>query len=245
MVFSVDDDLSLLEGLWDSDTDVSFLASSPPTPIGLPPSSHLEEKLLSLETTESETPTDVVGDVQNADFSELDEILAKEMSRLTMQERDHVLQEIHGIADAAIVETPEFVEQRLQQLDECLARIAPTKEAYSRALYQSPDYVQDRNFRLMFLRCELFHVEQAAERLVRHFDEKLKLFGDDLLARDIRLSDLEDSELETLQRGAVQLLPLRDRADRTVVCLTPLRKNPAKPIERVYSVSWDHSFFGV
>jgi hypothetical protein len=88
-------------------------------------------------------------------------------------------------------------------------------------------------------------VEQAAERMVRHFDEKLKLFGDDLLSRDIQLSDLEDSELETLQRGAVQLLPLRDRADRTVVCLTPLRKNPAKPIERGYSVSWDHSFFGV
>jgi hypothetical protein len=195
----------------------------------------LEEKLMSLASGSDDTVKGdeqlLMGDVQKADRADLDAILASEMTQLSMKERDTVMQDIHGMVEA-VTETPELVTQALEQLDECLAQISH-KDAYDRALYLAPDYVRDSRFRIKFLRGTLFDAQQAACRMVRHFEEKLKLFGIELLGKDIRMSDLSDLDRETLKLGTVQWVPVRDRAGRAVFCMPATKMNLNETTTRV------------
>jgi hypothetical protein len=233
----------------------------------------LEERVLSVVTSLHPHEEDI-RTIQNANPAELDAILAQEMNRLSMAEQDRAALEVHGFVanasqDATTTTTTNgvvvdvenddatFVQQRLQQLDDCLSRIRRTndlttptlgiikKEAYERALYQSPEYVQNDKFRLMFLRGERYDPVLAATRLIRHFHEKQLLFANtstttstDLLARDVQWNDLDESDKEAIQSGFVQILPRRDCSNRAVVCLIPsLFPRAALPRVRIYNVS--------
>lgn len=82
------------------------------------------------------------------------------------------------------------------------------------------DYIDvdhDRDFRLGFLRAERFNAKKAATRILDFFDEKRALFGIDLLARKLRLEDLNEETIKVLESGFIQLLPGRDRAGRAVI----------------------------
>ena len=150
---------------------------------------------------------------------EIDSLIAQEMNELSMKERDKVLFDIHGISDAS-EETNEFLDTSLARLEAELSRIGQ-KEAYNMAKALSPDYVSNRKFRLMFLRCDRFDAKRAAIRLVKHFESKLELFGADKVARDIVQEDLDEDDLRCLQAPFLQLLPSRDRAGRAVLCWVP------------------------
>ena len=88
--------------------------------------------------------------------------------------------------------------------------------AYDQAMRQNSSYVKDRKLRLTFLRCENFDPKRSAQRLMRFFDEKLKLFGPEKLTKNIHLEDLGQGGRTCLESGILQTLPLRDRAGRAV-----------------------------
>ena len=83
----------------------------------------------------------------------------------------------------------EFVARCLLALNESLGKIK-TKGAFEQAQRMNQRYTDNPEFRLMFLRADNFEIENAALRIVRHFESKLELFGPDKLARDITLDDL-------------------------------------------------------
>ena len=64
-------------------------------------------------------------------------------------------------------------------------------------------YVNDINFRLRFLRCELFNVLKAAKRIVYFLNLVLELFGKYALVRPIRLSDFTKEEQKDFRKGYV------------------------------------------
>jgi hypothetical protein len=146
--------------------------------------------------------------------TETDALLAKELNELSLDEREKVYEDIHGIP-RLVEEEPVFVDKALDGLEEALSKI-PKKVAYNQALFLSPTYVQDPKFRLMFLRAELFHVERAASRVVSYFEQKLELFGIDKLGRDIRYEDLDDDDRAAVMTGALQILPEKDRSGRLI-----------------------------
>ena len=106
----------------------------------------------------------------------------------------------------------------------------------------NPEYVNDKDFRLMFLRCERFRPKPAAERIVTHFlmkkiifgcphqkdksmkmneQKKQKVYVDEevhVFARPVLMSDLYEEDLAVLERGFHQILPQRDAAGRMVIC---------------------------
>lgn len=181
---------------------------------------------------------------------EADALLATEMAQLSVEERDQVLNEIHGVADEAD-ENPESVMRTLAQFEEELQYI-PRREAYELAKSMSVDYVSSRKLLLMFLRAERFDVKKAALRMVRFFESKLELFGPDLLTKDIKMDDLNEDDLECLWSPFSQTLPQRDSSGRGIVVLMP-RLAPDKPVisrvsqrllalksslEQVVSFSW-------
>jgi hypothetical protein len=114
-------------------------------------------------------------------------------------------------------ESPETVASSLQELQKELGSMFSFGDtALRRARVQCPQYVDDPEFRLRFLRSERFHVKNAANRLLRHFEEKKFLFGEQCLGRDVRLSDLNDDDLQCLRCGGLQVTSIVDRHGRPV-----------------------------
>ena len=101
-----------------------------------------------------------------------DKLLAEAIHNMTLQEREKVYEDIHGVSET-IEETSDLLRQSLIDLEYELSLITE-KVAYDKAMAKSKDYVTDVAFRLSFLRAERFHCNKAASRMVRHFETKLK-----------------------------------------------------------------------
>jgi hypothetical protein len=150
-------------------------------------------------------------------------LLAQELNKLSMTERDTIFADVHGVAPC-IEESPEFVQNSLEELDDEVDKISQ-KPAYARAKRQSPTYVADSNFRLKFLRAHRFEAKDAAAAMASFFEIKLDLFGFEKLTREIVLEDFDEDDLELLGRGGFQLLPGRDNSGRVVISNWPLVLN--------------------
>jgi hypothetical protein len=165
----------------------------------------------------------VANDVDPA--AEFDNLLSKELLQLSVNDRNNLQEEIHGVRCLAPDETSQLIEESLRKLATELDENIPDyqKEAYLRSQRRpaSAAFVNSQNFRLRFLRCELFDHRKAAERMVRVCDCLLKLFGMYALERPIRISDFSNAELKAIRRGRLQLLPFRDRSGRRIAILFP------------------------
>ncbi len=146
---------------------------------------------------------------------DIEKRFASTFGELSFEERDDALNDIHGVADP-MDETPEFVSMSLENLTIELDRIE-SKFAYDIAKSQSVEFVANRDFLMRFLRAERFNEKQAARRMINHFQKKLELFGEGVLAKELKFSDLGHDEVAVIQSGYIRILPLRDRAGRLVL----------------------------
>ena len=145
----------------------------------------------------------------------VDALLAKDLNQMSLNEREKVCEQIHGV-ESILEESDEMISSGLNNLEMELQKI-PSKPAYDEAERMSSEYVRDRKFRLMFLRAEQFDSSLAARRLVMFMEEKAKNFGRESLTRPLNLRDLDKDDLETLNSGVFQALPVRDTAGRLVI----------------------------
>jgi hypothetical protein len=158
-----------------------------------------------LFSAESPTPYDVD-----------DARLAREMNELSVQEREQVLDDVHGVA-ATQEETPEFLATCLQKLDNSLSALSYAKRKdLDRAFFLRPGLHTGRNFKLLFLRADKYNDELAAERMAKFFTNKLSLFGEDKLVKDITLDDLDDNDKNILTSESNIILPKKDQAGRPI-----------------------------
>ena len=155
---------------------------------------------------------------------QFDDLLAKELLKLSVEDRNHIQEEAHGVRCMAPEETPFLVEDSLVQLTIELDEIPNSQKRVYMLSQQRPAskaFVNSRDFRLRFLRMELFNCKLAAERIVRVCDALLSLFGWYALERPIRLSDFSNAELKVIRNGRFQPLPFRDRSGRQVAIIFP------------------------
>ena len=119
--------------------------------------------------------------------SDIDAVLANDMAELSVTERQTIVEEIDGLAEKVMDETPEYVEECLKQLktklEEMRKGTSSDLAAYDLAMSANPTYVKNKEFRLMFLRAERGDANKAAVRMVRHFQYKLELFGEELIGK--------------------------------------------------------------
>jgi hypothetical protein len=111
-------------------------------------------------------------------------------------------------------ENSAFVQERLEALEGEIELLPPT-EGLEMGLKTTLG--NDSEFRLAFLRACDFDAAQAAQRFARHFEQKVMLFGNSKAGESIRLPDLCEDDLESLQCGAIQFLPKTDRGGRLVL----------------------------
>jgi hypothetical protein len=145
--------------------------------------------------------------------SHIDSLIAQQMSKLSMDEREKAYFDVHGITNIT-EETPEMIQTCMDALDEEITRLQE-KAAYDQALSKNPMYVQEYAFRLKFLRADRFDAKKAALRLARHFEAKLDLFGTSKLVQDITQHDLQEGDMDALT-DIVGHLPARDSVGRLV-----------------------------
>ena len=152
-----------------------------------------------------------------------------------------MMEEIHGVTCLAPNETPELLQTAFRSLDDELNTIAE-KPAFTLAQQQTSVvadvpycYVNTTEFRLRFLRAELFQTKKAAERMVKYLALLYETFGLVALRRPIRFSDLTKVEHEFLRGGDYQLLPYRDRSGRRVACIVTNNRRDVPDSTRVRS----------
>ena len=153
---------------------------------------------------------------------ETEALLAQELSRLSMKERDEVLYDIHGVADSQ-VEDKESVKKCLEDLEDALASThCSQKVSYTEARDLDESYVTNEGFLLMFLRACSFDVKAASARVLSFFEVKKNLFGPEKLTKEITYDDLDEDDIQCLESGYAQILSGRDRAGRAVLFLMPM-----------------------
>ena len=165
------------------------------------------------------------------DTDTADSLFAKALTNLSFNDRTAIEDEIHGVSCMAIEETPDLLESSLIDFESELHKINP-KPGYDKAqeLFlassaatnhstspSSSCYINEKTFRLRFLRCELFHVRKAAERYVKYLDFVADVYGEYALQRPICMSDFTRKEMAYLREGQSQILPYRDRSGRRII----------------------------
>ncbi len=153
--------------------------------------------------------------------------LARELNSLSIQERNRVIESIHGV-DGVVKETPQLIVKKLREFQESLNKLlqsdlelpkitVATRKAYEEAERQSKTYVQNKAFRLMFLRAESFEPSLAAQRMLVYMEEKLSRFGPEALTRPLTIKDLSPhSRAMLVDLGIHQWLPMRDSVGRAI-----------------------------
>lgn len=159
---------------------------------------------------------EIVQDDANVDPKAVEALLARELEQMSFEDREMMNEEIHGVRTLALDETPEMLEEGLRQLVIELETL-PSTPCYDEAMGMSSPYVQDRSFKLKFLRAEMFDARKAAIRLEKYLSFHQLHFGTEALMRPIYLADLDKDDLEVLRMGNIQLLPSRDRSGRRIL----------------------------
>jgi len=153
----------------------------------------------------------------------VDNLFSKELLQLSMEDRNELAEEIHGVRCLALDETPELLQASVRKLASVLEsdNMIPRhqKLAYLQSQSLPWTYINGDDFRLRFLRLTLFDAVKAAKRIVRFLDLACYLFGNFLLERPVRLSDFNKKELQYIRNGCFQFLPFRDRSSRRIFAI--------------------------
>jgi hypothetical protein len=154
-------------------------------------------------------------------FRPAEDRTARELREMPQDEREKVWADLSGNEKASkfrkeVIEDPKEIEKAMEDMKAELESIHE-KEAFELARKQSSTYVNLRSFQLMFLRSCENNRKRAANKLVEHMQRKKQLFGESVLGRDIKLSDLNADDMETLYSGGIQFLQERDNAGRLVL----------------------------
>jgi hypothetical protein len=141
--------------------------------------------------------------------------LAKEMNDLTVDERERLFDEIHGVLKER-EETPGFAETCCDQFDNALSKLSSAKRKYlGRAFFLNPSIQKDAKFKMMFLRADNYNARRAAQRMAGFFTFKRELFGDDKLHKTITLDDLYEQQ-DTEFTPPFMFLPYKDQVGRPI-----------------------------
>lgn len=181
------------------------------------------------------------------DYNSGDSLISKALLNLSFHDRNAIEEEIHGVSSVAAEETPELLEDSLYnfklELDKIYHKPAHDKAQEMLAANSSTHsscYINEEEFRLRFLRCELFDVSKAAARFVKYLDLILEVYGEYALRRPIRLTDLNREEMSFLREGQYQLLPYRDRSGRRILAIVPNNRDdvPQRVLLKVFIYIW-------
>ncbi len=160
----------------------------------------------------------------------LSRVLSQERLKLPIGVRSAVEEEIHGVRCRALEETPELIHTSLVQFRMELDAVSnSTRDIYDRIVSRVAERplpekhyaTEDEEFRMRFLRCELFDAKKAVVRFLSYLNLVNELWGFEIVSRRLVIKeDFTKGEIKHLRKGYIQLLPFRDRSGRRLVVYT-------------------------
>lgn len=167
-------------------------------------------------------------------------LLSKALLQMSVTDRNDIEEEIHGVRCLCPDETPQFLQEKLQQLQYELDHNIPphVKRSYLKQEqyyyhYQQHPHPQhpitssscpyrSRAFRIQVLRCEVFDAHKAAHAICAFCTTVEAYFGTTALFQPIQLTThFTKKEISSFRKGLYQYLPFRDRSGRRVCCCFP------------------------
>lgn len=129
--------------------------------------------------------------------------------------------DIYGLAIPD--ETPELIRTKLDELNKELEGISDKKKRpWLKALEKCPELCGD-SFRLMFLRCELFIVSPAAQRLLKYWEKRVELFSESKAFLPLKLNQALRDDTTALNIGFLRYTGKQDSTGRAILFLDPTR----------------------
>jgi hypothetical protein len=172
----------------------------------------------------------------------MDTLIAKQLERLALKDREAINEEIHGVHWLAAPENPGLIREKLAEMEEALvchhqhgdhfgvggeatANIGAgqpangaSSDAYNEALLMESQYIHEPALRVMFLRAEFFDARKAAVRFVNFLQLIRDSLGPQGLVHEPWLfNTFTSEELKIYKKGAFQVFPGRDRVGRRVM----------------------------
>jgi hypothetical protein len=130
---------------------------------------------------------------------------------VTTNDQPDVYGQIHA------VETPTLVEESLKQFEIVLAE-QPTDvsaDAYL-AERRCPD-ICNQQFKLIFLRTEVFRVDDAVRRYMKYWTKRIELFGADRAFKPLVLGNMTESEIAIMKSKYIYIVPATTLLPRTPI----------------------------
>eukprot|EP00934_Nitzschia_sp_Nitz4_P002635 Nitzschia sp. Nitz4//scaffold95_size97785//45877//47543//NITZ4_004667-RA/size97785-augustus-gene-0.107-mRNA-1//-1//CDS//3329560472//2625//frame0 len=163
--------------------------------------------------------------VNDPTVREVDNLIAQGLSKMSIQDREIAQNDVHGVdlkekdpteVNSCLMRMDAFLRGRVQN-QQNTGEENDEVSVYLEALQSDSSYVEDRNFRMKFLRAEHWDATLAAERFLRFFQYKRRLFGSSKLVQKITQADLNDDDMTALKTGEGQISPIPDAAGRVVM----------------------------
>lgn len=132
-----------------------------------------------------------------------DQDFAKDMQALTFQERTFVMDDIHLVAGRTD-ETEDFIAKKTQAVIQVLAnhsRKRVQRAAWDRAVFLRPLLAVDKEHYMTFLRAKSYDPYDAAMLLLKFYEMKAKVWGDEYLARRPCWNDLSEATRATYHKA--------------------------------------------
>jgi len=148
------------------------------------------------------------------------------LCELSVQERERVYHDIHGVPYHDQYLSPEAIREKLVEMRREIEKVPVRKRMhYYRAKLLKPSLEHDDTFHHRFLWADHYDCAKAARRICDHFTHKVALFGTEKLVKRITLDDLNEDDLFSLRSGANQILVQPDRSGRQVwlTCMSGMR----------------------
>ena len=95
-----------------------------------------------------------------------DDIIARELNELSLEEREKAYEDVHGVSDIQ-EETPSFIAAKIKEMNEALDKntnrfTVKQLKSYQKALLLWPGLKDDVDFKVLFLRTDNFDGVKAA-----------------------------------------------------------------------------------
>lgn len=153
----------------------------------------------------------------------VDNLLLQEIMQLSLQDRNDIQEEIHGVKCLASTETQLLLVSSLRRLETELDKVVPSEKnkpfLLARELGED-SYVNTVEFKLRFLRRFFFDAKEAAVCICSFLHQISSIFGSVSLKRQLSLhKDFKKRELREFRKGRFQLLPFRDRSGRRILVI--------------------------
>ncbi|CAB9500455.1 Transfer protein [Seminavis robusta] len=119
------------------------------------------------------------------------------------------------------VETPALLRDSLEAFNALMEKIPEDKKVNAiLAESKCPELVTD-DFKLVFLRCEVFHVDLAVKRYTKYWDKRVDVFGPEKAFEPLTLSGALRDDTAALQTGFFRLMDTKAVGGRSMFFLDP------------------------